>query len=102
MLKKMTHSIVRTTFAIAMIAIAIFLLRVGFNWQVMGIPNNSLGTIIVFSELIFGCGLITYGIYIIIPKFWEIALFLVFFKNMPEERKRLVKWINRHNKFYLW
>ena len=101
-MKKFTNSVIRTIFAIALIAIALFLIRVGFNWKDINIPNNTLGTIIVFAEIVFGFGFAIYGIYLVTPKFWEAVLYLVLFKNRPGEKKRLAKWFARHNRVYLW
>ena len=102
MFKKFTNSVIRTIFAIVLIAIALFLLRVGFSWKAIGIPNNTFGTLIVFAEIVFGFGSFIYGIYFIAPKFWEAFFYIVLFKNMPGERKRIEKWFARHNKVYLW
>ena len=102
MFKKFANSVVRTIFAIALIALALFLLRVGFSWKAIGIPNNTFGTLIVFAEIVFGFGSLIYGIYFIAPKFWEAFLYIVLFKNRPAERKRIEKWFARHNRVYLW
>ena len=102
MFKKFANSVVRTIFAIALIAIALFLLRVGFDWKAFGIPNNSAGTFITFASIVFGFGAIIYGIYFVAPKLWKVITYLVLFKNIPGEKERLAKWFARHNRVYLW
>lgn len=101
---KFFASVVRTVVAVAIIAAGIAGFTLCLNWP-MWAPNNGLGFCVVLAGYTVSGGMLTFGIYLLSPMFWQLIIAFVMdvvMDSQNRESKKAVRKVRHMQRTFLW
>ena len=101
-MKKFFASFVRTVVAVAIIAAGIAGFALCMDWP-MWAPNNGLGFCVVLGGYVAASGILTFGIYLLSPMFWQLLMaFAMDVMFDTKESKKAVRKVHHMQRTFLW
>ena len=103
-MKKFFASFVRTVVAVAIIAAGIAGFALCMDWP-MWAPNNWLGFCVVLGGYVAASGILTFGIYLLSPMFWQLIIAFVMdvvMDSQNRESKKAVRKVRHMQRTFLW